>query len=64
MDRPKGLVRYDSLTGLKGGKTKFIRARTIFYTVLTLVGATVFFIRARSIEPMFANALRMSAPAV
>jgi len=63
LDRPKGLVRYDSLTGLEGGKTKFIRARTVFYTLLTLVGATVFFVRARSIEPMFANALRMSGSA-
>lgn len=63
LGRPKGLVRYDSLTGLKGGKTKFIRPRTIFYTVLALVGLAVFSYRATGIAPMFANALRMSGSA-
>jgi cytochrome c oxidase accessory protein FixG len=32
--RPKGLVRYDSLVGLAGGKTKLLRPRTILYVVL------------------------------
>jgi len=63
LGRPKGLVRYDSLTGLKGGKTKFIRPRTIFYTVLALVGLAVLSYRATGIAPMFANALRMSGSA-
>jgi cytochrome c oxidase accessory protein FixG len=63
LGRPKGLVRYDSLTGLKGGKTKFIRPRTIFYTLLALVGLAVFSYRAAGIAPMFANALRMSGSA-
>lgn len=61
LNRPKGLVRYDSLVGLKGGKTKYLRPRTIFYTVLTLIGASVFVYRASHIEPLFANATRMSS---
>ncbi len=40
LDRPKGLVRYDSLNGLNGKKTRFVRPRTILYTVLMLLGAS------------------------
>lgn len=39
LDRPKGLIRYDSMEGLAGGKTKFIRPRTVLYTLLMLAGA-------------------------
>ena len=39
LDRPKGLVRYDSMNGLAGLKTRFIRPRTILYTVLMIFGA-------------------------
>lgn len=59
--RPTGLIRYDSLKGLNGGKTKLLRARTVFYTILSLIGASVFAYRASHIEPMFANAMRMSS---
>ena len=34
LDRPKGLVRYDSMNGLEGRATKFVRPRTIVYTLL------------------------------
>jgi cytochrome c oxidase accessory protein FixG len=33
--RPKGLIRYDSWKGFNGGKTRFVRPRTIFYSVLS-----------------------------
>jgi cytochrome c oxidase accessory protein FixG len=59
--RPIGLVRYDSMVGLKGGKTRWVRPRTLFYTALALVGASVFAYRASSLEPMFANAMRMAS---
>ena len=39
--KPTGLIRYDSTHGLQGEKTRFIRPRTILYTVLLLLGATV-----------------------
>jgi cytochrome c oxidase accessory protein FixG len=38
VDRPKGLVRYDSLTGLRGGKTRWFRPRTYLYTALLCFG--------------------------
>ena len=41
LHRPKGLVRYDSMQGLQGKKTKWIRPRIIAYTLLMIVGATV-----------------------
>ncbi len=39
--RPKGLVRYDSLNGLAGGKKRFVRPRTILYTGFMFLGLTV-----------------------
>lgn len=39
--RPPGLVRYASLRELAGGRTRFIRPRTLLYAGLLLVGATV-----------------------
>ncbi len=59
LKRPTGLVRYDSHVGLHGGKTKIIRPRIIFYTVLLLLGACAFFFSATHISPMGASAVRM-----
>lgn len=42
LKRPRGLIRYDSMEGLSGRKTKWIRPRMILYTVLLLIGASVF----------------------
>lgn len=36
--KPKGLVRYDSLNGLSGKRTHLIRPRTIWYSILLIVG--------------------------
>lgn len=41
LDRPKGLVRYDSYNGLTGKARKIIRPRIILYTGFLLLGATV-----------------------
>ncbi len=38
LQRPKGLVRYDSMQGLQGKKTKWIRPRIVAYTILMAVG--------------------------
>lgn len=59
LGRKPGLVRYDSLTGFNGGKTRLIRPRIIFYTGLLLLGLGVFGFSASRIEPMRANVLRM-----
>ncbi|MGB0372868.1 MAG: cytochrome c oxidase accessory protein CcoG [Opitutales bacterium] len=39
--KPKGLVRYDSLNALKGGKRRWFRPRLALYGVFFLVGACV-----------------------
>lgn len=39
LHRPKGLVRYDSLAGFAGGRTRWLRPRTALYAVLLLAGA-------------------------
>jgi len=41
LDRPKGLIRYDSRNGVDTGKRKIFRARTYMYGVLLLLGAAV-----------------------
>src|ERR1019366_667648 len=41
MGRRKGLVRYDSLAGLAGRATRWVRPRTILYGILLAIGATV-----------------------
>lgn len=59
LHRPTGLVRYDSHTGLQGGKTRLIRARTVFYSCILLAGAAAFLFAATRIEPLRASAVRM-----
>jgi cytochrome c oxidase accessory protein FixG len=41
LKRPTGLVRYDSQAGFAGGKTRWVRGRTILYFVLLAIGASV-----------------------
>ena len=41
LQRPKGLVRYDSLNGLAGKKRRIVRPRIILYSGLMLLGASV-----------------------
>lgn len=59
LNRPTGLVRYDSHVGLHGGKTKFVRPRILFYTLLLLIGAGAFTFSAMRITPLRASAVRM-----
>ncbi len=41
LNRPKGLVRYDSMEGLSGRPTRIVRPRTILYTFLLALGLGV-----------------------
>ncbi len=41
LHRPKGLIRYDSLNGLAGKRTRWLRPRTAVYSVLLLIGVAV-----------------------
>ena len=59
LKRPKGLVRHDSYKGLQGGKTKFIRPRTLFYTVILFVWIAAFSVAITRISPLRASVVRM-----
>jgi cytochrome c oxidase accessory protein FixG len=61
--RPLGLVRYDSYAGLAGGKTRWVRPRTILYFVLLLVGITVASFAFTSVKPANFLVYRMSGAA-
>ena len=39
LQRPRGLIRYDSRHGFDGKKTRWLRPRTLLYTALALFGA-------------------------
>lgn len=59
LGRPKGLIRYDSHTGLQGGHTRLLRPRTILYTCMLVAGAAAFALAATRISPLSAGAVRM-----
>jgi len=63
VERPKGLIRYDSLSGLGGGRTRWIRPRTIVYGVLLLVGATVAAFAFSTVKPASFLVYRMTGAA-
>jgi cytochrome c oxidase accessory protein FixG len=61
--RPTGLIRYDSLAGLSGGVTRWIRPRIILYGVLLAVGATVATWAFSTVKPANFLVYRMSGAA-
>ncbi|MCB0327201.1 MAG: cytochrome c oxidase accessory protein CcoG, partial [Bdellovibrionales bacterium] len=61
--KSKGLIRYDSLHGLWGQKTKIMRPRVYVYSILMLVGMSVFFLGVKDRQSFESNMLRAtSAP--
>lgn len=59
LDRPKGLVRHDSLNALAGRPSRFWRPRLFLYMVLGLVGASVFAYATQQVKPVIVSVLRM-----
>lgn len=57
--RPKGLVRYDSLNGLAGGKKRFVRPRTILYTGFMFLGLAVLGLFLTTLHSAKAELIRM-----
>lgn len=55
----RGLIRYDSLAGFKGGKTKFLRPRIGIYFVLMIIGLVVSTTFYRGRSSFEANLLRV-----
>lgn len=58
--RPKGLIRYDSQKAFTGGKTRWLRPRTLLYGVLLLVGATVATWALSTVKPASFGVTRMT----
>lgn len=59
VQRPKGLIRYDSLKGLNGERTRWLRPRTIVYGVLLLIGAAVATFALSTVRPASFSVVRM-----
>ncbi len=58
--RPKGLVRYDSLNGLAGGKKRFVRPRIILYTGFMSLGLAVLGLFLTTLHSAKAELIRMT----
>jgi cytochrome c oxidase accessory protein FixG len=61
--RPRGLIRYDSLVALAGGRTRWIRPRIIVYTVLLVIGVAVATLAFTSVKPANFMVMRMTGAA-
>jgi hypothetical protein len=59
LGRPRGLVRYDSLGGLRGEKRRILRPRIYLYTTMAIVGAIVALLAARTRTSYEATLLRL-----
>ena len=59
IDRPKGLIRHDSLNAFSGKKTRFLRPRLFLYLALMIAGATAFGLSTQRLKPVVVSALRM-----
>ena len=59
LNRPRGLVRYDSVAGLEGRPRKFIRPRVIAYAIFGLAGIIASTTAFASRKPFEANLLRL-----
>lgn len=60
VDRPRGLVRYDSFNGLQGGKTQVIRPRIALYTGFLLLGVVVMTLFIRGLRTADAEVQRLA----
>jgi cytochrome c oxidase accessory protein FixG len=59
LNRPRGLIRYDSQNGLLGKPTRWVRPRTVLYAVLLCIGATVAGWAVSTIKPANLGVTRM-----
>ena len=62
LERPRGLVRYDSQRSLRGEPRRILRPRLVVYAVLLVVGAVVAGVALRNRTPFEANLLRLPGP--
>jgi polyferredoxin len=60
LQRPRGLIRYDSPNGFAGRPTRWVRPRTILYFILLLVGAGVATWALSTLKPASLGVTRMT----
>lgn len=60
LNRPRGLIRYDSQVNFTGGRTRWLRSRTVLYGVLLLVGAGVAAWALSTVKPANFGVTRMT----
>ena len=60
VDRPRGLVRYDSMNGLEGKRRRIVRPRILLYTVLMLFGASFLTFALTKVHDVEMTTTRMS----
>ena len=60
LGRERGLIRYDSMNGLAGKATRWIRPRIILYTALMLAGAFAMTAALSTIRPATLSLTRMT----
>jgi cytochrome c oxidase accessory protein FixG len=58
--RPRGLIRYDSLAGFTGRRTRWLRPRTAIYGILLLVGSGVATWALSTVHPESLGVTRMT----
>ena len=64
IERPRGLIRYDSLNGLEGKKRRILRPRVFLYAGLGLLGLTALLLTtATKARPYTVTSSRMAGPA-
>jgi hypothetical protein len=59
LERPRGLIRYDSQNGLSGAPKRMLRPRLYLYAALGALGLVVASIALASRDPFDANLLRL-----
>jgi polyferredoxin len=62
VQRPTGLIRYDSLNGLDGGVRRVLRPRLFLYLAFGVAGVLALAIGLDSHAPFEANVLRLPGP--
>lgn len=60
LGRPRGLIRYDSQSGFSGGRTRWVRPRTLLYFALLAVGAAVATWAISTVKPANLGVTRMT----
>ncbi|MEO5960237.1 MAG: cytochrome c oxidase accessory protein CcoG [Opitutaceae bacterium] len=60
LDRPRGLIRYDSQKAFAGGRTRWLRPRTFLYGALLAIGASVAAWALSTVRPANFGVTRMT----